>query len=126
MKCPSCSTDVSAGALECLSCGVNFKKWEAREARKADEIRRREAQPPSKSQAWAVSIQKAIRSDPLLGRKVAAGVAGVWFLGGLIYWKTHRQSHEKIPHGTPTGEFAVMRDPQTGDLVHKPIRRLNR
>lgn len=124
MKCPSCSATLPEGLSECTSCGVNFAKWKKLEAQKS-------AERDQQSQAAARVLQtdlpgavKASLNDPMLGRKIAGAVVAAWIIGGTLFLSCHRGGRQKEPPGKPTGQFAEMRDPKTGDIVHLPIRHL--
>jgi hypothetical protein len=121
MKCPSCSAKAPPEATECPSCGVVFAKWKKRRERD-EEIAREE-----KARAIAVleaGVPPAPDIDPRWGRGISGGIVLVWMVAFGLYYR-HHYAHHHGPKSTPTGEFAQMRDPKTGDIVTLPVRRID-
>ncbi len=120
MKCPSCSAKVPEGEPGCPSCGIVFAKWKERQAKAAEKSAEEKAKALAALEAPAAAGEPF---DPWRGRGIAAAVVLAWMIGFGLYFR-HHYGTAQAPKGNPTGEFAQMRDPQTGELVMLPVRRL--
>lgn len=118
MRCPSCGRPASQGAEECAACGIVFAKWKKREDGRAEDRRRAEAAALAALEAPSA---RAGLFDPWLGRGIAGAVVAAWLIGFGLYF--HHRYGRRPPPGDPTGDYAVMRDQNTGDMRRRPIYR---
>lgn len=117
MKCPSCSAAANDEAAECPSCGLIFAKWRDRQAKE------------KKVAVEALETLETAPAGPLVAMdqkklRIAAGaVVGLW-IGALALYYAFHMPKGHAPKGEPTGEYAEMRDPKTGEMRRMPIRRV--